>query len=84
MEAVSTSETSVSLYKTTRGNIPNDKHLLLPERTARFSQRGHCNFVGSYIELLCRLNVSSHSLYAGISLLMVSVTSEKLGGLIFM
>jgi hypothetical protein len=34
MAAVSTSEMSVNLYQTTRGNIPEDSHLLLLETGA--------------------------------------------------
>jgi hypothetical protein len=33
MEAVSTSETSVSIYQTTRRNIPEDIFVLIAERT---------------------------------------------------
>jgi hypothetical protein len=32
MEAVSTSETLVNFYQTTRGNIPEDSHLHIPRR----------------------------------------------------
>jgi hypothetical protein len=57
MEAVSTSETSVSFYETTRHNIPEDSHLLV----MLIVQSAQCKPEFSFVNTFCATRAILHT-----------------------